>query len=131
MGRGSLRRVPLSRSSFLRYLRRRQGATTVRKFLRYYTTSLNDVGGEPRRRGPHRAARAGTDVNPRIGRSVAAIKRLFQAYRGRPVAIVLMHGWRFTDHEARLADLARAIGFGDVADALAHRVTPLRPSVFG
>ena len=44
MGHGSLRRVPLSRSSFLRSLRRRQGTTTVRDFLRYYTTSLNDVG---------------------------------------------------------------------------------------
>ena len=44
MGHGSLRRVPLSRSSFLRSLRRRQGATPVWEFLRHYTTSLNDVG---------------------------------------------------------------------------------------
>ena len=43
-GRGSLRRVSLSRSSFLRSLRRRQGATPVWEFLRHYTTSLNDVG---------------------------------------------------------------------------------------
>ena len=37
-GRGSLRRVALSRSSFLHSLRRRQGAAVVREFLRYYTT---------------------------------------------------------------------------------------------
>ncbi len=43
-GRGSLRRVSLSRSSFLHSLRRRQGGAFVREFLRYYTTSLHSVG---------------------------------------------------------------------------------------
>jgi 5-oxoprolinase (ATP-hydrolysing) len=41
----------------------------------------------------------------------------------RAVAIVLMHGWRWTAHEAMLADLARGIGFTQVSAS--HRVGPL------
>jgi 5-oxoprolinase (ATP-hydrolysing) len=41
----------------------------------------------------------------------------------RAVAIVLMHGWRWTAHEAALADLARDIGFTQVSAS--HRVGPL------
>ena len=39
------------------------------------------------------------------------------------LAIVLMHGWRFTDHEARLAAIARALGFTQVS--VSHEVAPL------
>jgi len=39
------------------------------------------------------------------------------------LAIVLMHGWRFTDHEARLAEIARELGFGQVS--VSHEVAPL------
>lgn len=39
------------------------------------------------------------------------------------LAIVLMHGWRFTDHEARLADIARGLGFAQVS--VSHEVAPL------
>ncbi len=39
------------------------------------------------------------------------------------LAIVLMHGWRFTDHEARLARMARELGFGQVS--VSHEVAPL------
>ena len=38
-------------------------------------------------------------------------------------AIVLMHGWRHTAHEARVAELARAAGFTQVS--VSHRVAPL------
>ena len=41
----------------------------------------------------------------------------------RAVAIVLMHGWRWTAHEAQLADLAREIGFTQVSAS--HEVGPL------
>ncbi|HEX9931921.1 MAG TPA: hydantoinase/oxoprolinase family protein, partial [Allosphingosinicella sp.] len=41
----------------------------------------------------------------------------------RAIAIVLMHGWRWTAHEAALAALARAIGFTQVSAS--HRVGPL------
>lgn len=41
----------------------------------------------------------------------------------RAVAIVLMHGFRFTDHEARVAAIARAVGFTQVS--VSHEVSPL------
>ena len=41
----------------------------------------------------------------------------------RAVAIVLMHGWRWTEHEAAVAALAREIGFTQVSAS--HRVGPL------
>jgi 5-oxoprolinase (ATP-hydrolysing) len=39
------------------------------------------------------------------------------------LAIVLMHGWRWTDHEARLAEIARKLGFTQVS--VSHEVAPL------
>ncbi|MFN7779611.1 MAG: hydantoinase/oxoprolinase family protein, partial [Betaproteobacteria bacterium] len=41
----------------------------------------------------------------------------------RSVAIVLMHGWRYTAHEARCAALAREVGFTQVSAS--HEVSPL------
>ena len=41
----------------------------------------------------------------------------------RAVAIVLMHGYRYTAHEARVAALARRIGFPQVS--VSHEVSPL------
>jgi 5-oxoprolinase (ATP-hydrolysing) len=41
----------------------------------------------------------------------------------RSVAIVLMHGYRYTQHEARIADIAQDIGFPQVS--VSHRVSPL------
>ena len=41
----------------------------------------------------------------------------------RAVAIVLVHGWRFTDHEARVAEIAREIGFTQVS--VSHEVGAL------
>ena len=41
----------------------------------------------------------------------------------RSIAIVLMHGWRWTAHEAALAAMAREIGFGQVSAG--HEVEPL------
>ena len=39
------------------------------------------------------------------------------------LAIVLMHGWRHTEHEARLAKIARELGFTQVS--VSHEVAPL------
>jgi 5-oxoprolinase (ATP-hydrolysing) len=39
------------------------------------------------------------------------------------LAIVLMHGWRYPDHEARLAELARELKFTQVS--VSHEVAPL------
>ncbi|SEK84323.1 5-oxoprolinase (ATP-hydrolysing) [Pacificibacter marinus] len=41
----------------------------------------------------------------------------------RSVAIALMHGYKFTDHEARLGQLARDVGFTQIS--LSHEVSPL------
>ncbi|GAW41159.1 Acetophenone carboxylase gamma subunit [Brevundimonas sp. SH203] len=41
----------------------------------------------------------------------------------RAVAVVLMHGWRFTAHEARLAQIAREVGFQQVS--VSHEVGAL------
>ena len=39
------------------------------------------------------------------------------------LAIVLMHGWKFTEHERRVAEIARALGFGQIS--VSHEVAPL------
>ncbi len=41
----------------------------------------------------------------------------------RSVAICFMHGYRYTDHEAAVADIAREIGFTQVS--VSHEVSPL------
>src|SRR5262245_29220392 len=41
----------------------------------------------------------------------------------RSIAIVFMHGYRFPEHEAKVADLASRIGFTQVS--VSHRVSPL------
>jgi 5-oxoprolinase (ATP-hydrolysing) len=41
----------------------------------------------------------------------------------RAIAIVLLHGFRFTGHEARVATIAREIGFAQVS--VSHEVSPL------
>ncbi|HEY0599382.1 hydantoinase B/oxoprolinase family protein [Brevundimonas sp.] len=41
----------------------------------------------------------------------------------RAVGIVLMHGWRFTDHESRLAEIAHEVGFEQVS--VSHEVGAL------
>jgi len=56
------------------------------------------------------------------GRARADLKQLRQEGYDA-LAIVLMHGWRFTDHEARLAEIARGLGFGQVS--VSHEVAPL------
>jgi 5-oxoprolinase (ATP-hydrolysing) len=52
-------------------------------------------------------------------------RRLQAAYdRGiRAVAIVLMHGYRYPDHERRVGTIAREIGFAQVS--ISHEVSPL------
>ena len=56
---------------------------------------------------------------------VDATKKLKAAYTDgiRSVAIVFMHGYRYHDHEKRIADIAREIGFSQVS--VSHEVSPL------
>ncbi len=55
----------------------------------------------------------------------AAESQLREAYADgiRAIAIVLMHGYRYPQHEQALAELARAIGFAQVS--VSHEVSPL------
>src|SRR6476646_3446169 len=41
----------------------------------------------------------------------------------RSIAIVFMHGYRYPDHESKVAELARRIGFTQIS--VSHRVSPL------
>src|SRR5258707_3730421 len=41
----------------------------------------------------------------------------------RSIAIVFMHGYRFTDHERQVAELANEVGFTQIS--VSHRVSPL------
>jgi len=52
-------------------------------------------------------------------------ERLWAAHDAglRSVAIVFMHGWRYTEHEAAAAELARAAGFTQVSTS--HGTSPL------
>ena len=52
----------------------------------------------------------------------AALQRIREAGIDA-LAIVLMHGWRHTKHEARLAEIARELGFTQVS--VSHEVAPL------
>ena len=56
---------------------------------------------------------------------VRAVQALQEAYDAgiRSVAIAFMHGYRYTDHEAKVANLARDIGFTQVS--VSHEVSPL------
>jgi len=56
---------------------------------------------------------------------VRAAQALQEAYDAgiRAVAIAFMHGYRHTDHEAKVANLAREIGFTQVS--VSHKVSPL------
>ncbi|MBH5321721.1 hydantoinase B/oxoprolinase family protein [Aurantiacibacter sediminis] len=56
----------------------------------------------------------------------AAARRDLQALRDEgfdALAIVLMHGWTYTDHEKRVAAIARELGFTQVSAS--HEVSPL------
>src|SRR5512146_1853775 len=56
-------------------------------------------------------------------RLAADLREAREAHGLTSVAIVFMHGWRFVQHEATAARLARAAGFAQVS--VSHEVSPL------
>ena len=57
-----------------------------------------------------------------VERTRADLRAVFaEGYRS--VAIVFMHGYRYTEHERQVAELARAAGFTQVS--VSHRVSPM------
>jgi 5-oxoprolinase (ATP-hydrolysing) len=70
--------------------------------------------------------RVGVDGTVLAPLDEAQARRSLEAIRDNGIdalAIILMHGWKFTSHEARLAAIARAIGFSQVS--VSHEVAPL------
>ncbi len=74
------------------------------------------------------------EVEERIGARGEVVKPLEEAHAREQmqkafdegihaVAIVLMHGYRFPDHELRLAEVAKKIGFTQIS--VSHQVSPL------
>jgi 5-oxoprolinase (ATP-hydrolysing) len=83
---------------------------------------------------PELLYREAVEVEERIGAGgdvlvpldeAATLAALSLAYAEgyRSIAIVLMHGFRFPQHEARVAALAQAVGFSQIS--VSHRVSPL------
>jgi len=70
-----------------------------------------------------RLAADGTVVRPLDEAPARAALQDAHARGLRAVAIVLMHAYRFPDHERRLAAIARAVGFTQVS--VSHEVSPL------
>ncbi|GLF96460.1 hydantoinase B/oxoprolinase family protein [Streptomyces yaizuensis] len=72
---------------------------------------------------PERVAARGGIVRPLD--LAAATERLAAAHADglRSVAVVLMHGYRHPDHERRVAEAARALGFTQIS--CSHEVSPL------
>jgi 5-oxoprolinase (ATP-hydrolysing) len=72
---------------------------------------------------PERVSASGEVVRPLD--EDAARTRLLGAFKSgaRSLAITLMHGYRFTDHEKRLAEIAADIGFTHISAS--HMVSPL------
>jgi 5-oxoprolinase (ATP-hydrolysing) len=65
----------------------------------------------------------GTVVRPLDEVRARADLQILRAQGIDAIAIVQMHGWRFTSHEARLAAIARELGFSQVS--VSHEVAPL------
>jgi 5-oxoprolinase (ATP-hydrolysing) len=72
------------------------------------------------------AGRVGVDGDEIEALDEAAARRAFASVRAKGImacAIVLIHAWKYPEHERRLADLAREAGFAQVSAS--HAVSPL------
>ncbi len=67
-------------------------------------------------------AEGGVIVPPDLGRARTSLQDAFDA-GVRAAAIVFMHGYRHSAHEAQVAEIARDIGFTQVS--VSHKVSPL------
>ena len=74
------------------------------------------------------------EVDERVGADGAIVRQLdetraradFEILRAQgfdAIAIILMHGWKYAAHEARLAEIANELGFRQVS--VSHEVAPL------
>jgi 5-oxoprolinase (ATP-hydrolysing) len=65
----------------------------------------------------------GTEIEPPDDQAALAALQAVRASGIAAVAIVLMHAWKYPEHEARLAELARQAGFTQVSTS--HETSPL------
>jgi 5-oxoprolinase (ATP-hydrolysing) len=65
----------------------------------------------------------GSDVRSLDEDRARADLQILRAQGFDALAIILMHGWRFTAHEKRLGEIARELGFSQVS--VSHEVAPL------
>ena len=70
-----------------------------------------------------RIAAGGTVIQPLDEGAVRDTLRRYHSDGFDSVAITLMHGYRYTDHEQRIGAIARELGFGQVS--VSHEVSPL------
>src|SRR5690349_6267057 len=74
------------------------------------------------------------EIDERVGTDGAVVRKLDEARARRDferlrakgfdaLAIVLMHGWKYSAHEQRLSEIARECGFAQVS--VSHEVAPL------
>lgn len=137
---GSLAEVRMGTTVATNALLERKGERTALAITRGFKDALR-IGYQAR---PHIFAReivlptmlydSVVEIDERIGVDGAVLRPLDEAlaraaFEGLrtsgydALAIVLMHGWRFTEHEARLAAIARDLGFAQVS--VSHEVAPL------
>jgi len=70
--------------------------------------------------------RVGVDGEVLVPLDDAQARQALQAIRDSgidAIAILFMHGWKYSEHEARLAEMARDLGFSQVS--VSHEVAPL------
>ena len=72
---------------------------------------------------PERVGADGELVRPLDEAAAGRALRAAYADGFRAAAVVFMHGYRYPDHERRVAEIARAIGFTQVSES--HEVSPL------
>jgi 5-oxoprolinase (ATP-hydrolysing) len=70
-----------------------------------------------------RVGARGEMVLPLDSKKAEADLRTAYAEGFRSIAIVFMHGYRFTEHERQVAELAKQVGFTQIS--VSHRVSPL------
>src|SRR5947209_9774171 len=78
------------------------------------------------------AERVGVDGDILVPLEEVQAREALTAVRGsgiEAIAIILMHGWRYSEHEARLAEIALELGFTQVS--VSHEVAPLIKLVGG
>jgi N-methylhydantoinase A/oxoprolinase/acetone carboxylase beta subunit len=139
-GDGAIDAVKMGTTVATNALLERAGEPTVLAITRGHADALR-IGYQARPRlfdrrivKPEALYARVVEIDERIGVEGAVLRPLDEANARaglqaafdagfRAVAVVLLHGFRFTDHEAKVAAIAREVGFTQVS--VSHEVSPL------